>query len=209
MLYPLLSRADQAPIDLPDNLTTIGDYAFSGLPAIENLTIPDHVTSVGAYAFAGTKIKTLIFPERPMAYDAVQESSFGWDAMETVYAYREDTQPDLYDFILTIQAEQERKHHELTIIRTNPYIRSETNTEAAFTGARVRLTGSSTSIFSSYGWQWEESPDGETWTDCPGGIGMEKEDSMSYAFSAAEGMARYYRCKYSSAGNRTHQRKHG
>ena len=40
-------------MELPDNLTSIGTYAFYGCTGISKIVIPDAVTSVGTYAFCG------------------------------------------------------------------------------------------------------------------------------------------------------------
>ncbi|MDR2765372.1 MAG: leucine-rich repeat domain-containing protein, partial [Tannerella sp.] len=39
--------------DIPDNVTTIGSYAFAGCINLPSITIPDNVTWIGASAFAG------------------------------------------------------------------------------------------------------------------------------------------------------------
>ena len=36
---------------IPDSVTSIGDYAFSGCDSLTSITIPDSVTSIGSYAF--------------------------------------------------------------------------------------------------------------------------------------------------------------
>ena len=36
---------------LPDSVTEIGDYAFSGCTALASIVIPDSVTSIGGNAF--------------------------------------------------------------------------------------------------------------------------------------------------------------
>ena len=38
---------------IPDSVTSIGSYAFSGCTSLESITIPDSVTSIGEYAFSG------------------------------------------------------------------------------------------------------------------------------------------------------------
>ena len=45
---------------IPDDVTSIGNYAFSGCSNLTSVTIPDSVTSIGDYAFAGCKGLTSI-----------------------------------------------------------------------------------------------------------------------------------------------------
>ncbi len=40
-------------IAIPDDVTSIGDYAFAGCSCLVSVKIPDSVTSIGIYAFAG------------------------------------------------------------------------------------------------------------------------------------------------------------
>ena len=40
-------------ITIPDSVTTIGNYAFSGCTGLTNITIPDSVTTIGGSAFSG------------------------------------------------------------------------------------------------------------------------------------------------------------
>ena len=38
---------------IPDSVTNIGEYTFSGCSGLTGITIPDNVTSIGSYAFEG------------------------------------------------------------------------------------------------------------------------------------------------------------
>ncbi len=46
--FPFLSE-----LVIPDSVTGIGEYAFSGCTALKSVTIPDSVTGIGAHAFNG------------------------------------------------------------------------------------------------------------------------------------------------------------
>ncbi|MCR4650144.1 MAG: leucine-rich repeat protein [Lachnospiraceae bacterium] len=59
LLIHLQDEFDQ--FRLPQQLTTIGNYAFQGCEAVENLTIPASVTSVGQQAFYNTGIRSITF----------------------------------------------------------------------------------------------------------------------------------------------------
>lgn len=63
-------------VSLPDALTSISDYAFSGFTGITSVTIPSAVTSIGKEAFKGcTGLKTVYMDEKlkpnvdPTAFD--------------------------------------------------------------------------------------------------------------------------------------------
>ena len=47
-------------VSLPNSVTNIGDYVFSGCSSLTSLTIPDSVTSIGEYAFAGCSSLTSV-----------------------------------------------------------------------------------------------------------------------------------------------------
>ena len=63
--------------------TSIGDYAFSGLTALENIEIPESVTSIGTSAFENcTSLKEITVPS---AVDKINENTFkNCTALKTV-----------------------------------------------------------------------------------------------------------------------------
>lgn len=53
-----------ASINIPDDVTSIGSYAFSGCKSLDALNIPKGVTSIGSYAFSGcTNLASIIIPD--------------------------------------------------------------------------------------------------------------------------------------------------
>ena len=49
---------------IPDNVTSIGDYAFFGCTTLTSITIPEGVTSIGYYAFNGcTGLTSITIPD--------------------------------------------------------------------------------------------------------------------------------------------------
>ena len=55
---------------VPDSVTSIGDYAFSGCTGLTSITIPDSVTSIGKYAFSGcTGLTSITIPDRVTSID--------------------------------------------------------------------------------------------------------------------------------------------
>ena len=50
--------------EIPNGVTTIGDYAFDGAKSLTSISIPDTVTSIGKYAFRGcTGLTKIVIPE--------------------------------------------------------------------------------------------------------------------------------------------------
>ena len=47
---------------IPDNVTSIGVWAFEGISGLTSVTIPNSVTSIGAWSFAGTGLTSLAIP---------------------------------------------------------------------------------------------------------------------------------------------------
>lgn len=63
-------------INLPDSLTSIGDWAFSECSSLTSVTIPDSVTSIGLNAFSGCSSLTSVY--------------FCGDAPEELLSFRSD-----------------------------------------------------------------------------------------------------------------------
>jgi hypothetical protein len=62
-------------IILPENLETIGGYAFSDCQDLVSITIPESLTYIGSGAFQGSKIAALVFG--PRAQDLwIEDNSF-------------------------------------------------------------------------------------------------------------------------------------
>jgi hypothetical protein len=58
-------RYNLTGITLPNSVTNIGDYAFSGCSGLTSITIPSGVTSIGRGAFGGcTGLNNVIIPDR-------------------------------------------------------------------------------------------------------------------------------------------------
>ena len=55
------SRGNLTEIILPNSITTIGDWAFSGTP-ITSVTIPNSVTTIGTWAFNNTSLTSIDIP---------------------------------------------------------------------------------------------------------------------------------------------------
>ncbi len=54
-------------LEIPESVTSIGDYAFSGCSSLTSITIPDSVTSIGDYAFIGcSSLKSVTFGENSL-----------------------------------------------------------------------------------------------------------------------------------------------
>lgn len=50
--------------NIPDSVTSIGDYAFRDCTSLESINIPDSVTSIGYCAFYGcTGLKSIVIPD--------------------------------------------------------------------------------------------------------------------------------------------------
>ena len=65
---------------LPNSITSIGSYAFSGCNGLTSITIPESVTSIGSYAFNGcNNIESLTYNT-----DAVGSLFSGYESLKTV-----------------------------------------------------------------------------------------------------------------------------
>lgn len=50
-------------VALPEGITSIGNYSFSGCAALKNVNIPESVKTIGSYAFSGTSIESVNIPD--------------------------------------------------------------------------------------------------------------------------------------------------
>lgn len=61
-------------IEIPNSVTSIGDYAFSRCISLQNINIPDSITNIGSYAFANCSDLTTI--EIPDSVKSIGEGAF-------------------------------------------------------------------------------------------------------------------------------------
>ena len=64
-------------IELTDNVTSIGNEAFSGCSALENADLGEGVTNIGSLAFQGcSSLKSLILPDSvtTLGYEMIRET---------------------------------------------------------------------------------------------------------------------------------------
>ena len=52
-VHLLINNAEITSLTIPNSVTSIGGYAFSGCSSLTSVTIPDSVTSIGGYVFSG------------------------------------------------------------------------------------------------------------------------------------------------------------
>ena len=69
-----LSAVEQ--ITIPDGVTSIGYGAFAGCSSLTNMIIPDGVTCIGDYAFGGCS--GLVYVELPDSVETVGNMAFSW-----------------------------------------------------------------------------------------------------------------------------------
>ena len=74
-----LFRDSISVINLPQDLTSIGSYAFVQCKNVKNITIPDSVKTIGIYAFSGCKVSTVYWNARNCAKTFYQNYSGSMD----------------------------------------------------------------------------------------------------------------------------------
>jgi len=62
-------------VEIPNNVTTIGDYAFSGCTGLTNITLPDSLTTINQNAFGGcTGLTNITLPD---SLTTIKQGAFG------------------------------------------------------------------------------------------------------------------------------------
>ena len=61
-------------VEIPNDVTAIGDYAFCGYKSLESITIPDSVTSIGYGAFS--KCESLASITIPSSVESIGDNAF-------------------------------------------------------------------------------------------------------------------------------------
>ncbi|WP_394901913.1 leucine-rich repeat domain-containing protein, partial [Bacteroides xylanisolvens] len=74
--YAFSGCSSLTSITITDGVTNIGSYAFSGCSSLTSITIPDGVTSIGSYAFSGCSKLTSII-SKPSKSPEIVSNTFG------------------------------------------------------------------------------------------------------------------------------------
>ena len=96
-------------VELPEGLTTIGDFAFSNMAALRQITIPNTVTSIGNSAFLFCNMKEVSIPE---GVKTIGSNAFDNSSLESVVLPASVTEVGMHAFnsckqlqTLTVQGE--------------------------------------------------------------------------------------------------------
>ena len=73
-------------VTIPDSVTSIGNYAFSGCSSLTSVTIPDSVTSIGDYAFQSCSSLTSV--TIPDSVTSIGDSAFYWCSSLTSVTFK-------------------------------------------------------------------------------------------------------------------------
>ena len=75
VLFSSDGRQYTRTVEIPNNVTTIGDYAFNGCTGLTNITLPDSLTTINQYAFNGcTGLTNITLPD---SLTTIKTSAFG------------------------------------------------------------------------------------------------------------------------------------
>ena len=66
-------------INLPQQMDSIGGYAFNNCGNIYEITLPKNITEIHAYCFSGTKISTITIPA---TVERIGEQAFSYTSLE-------------------------------------------------------------------------------------------------------------------------------
>ena len=88
-------------ITIPDSVTSIADYAFSGCAGLTSITIPDSVTSIGKSAFYGcTGLTSMTIPFVGRQKDGTSNTHFGYIFGADYGGENDDYVPDTLETVI-------------------------------------------------------------------------------------------------------------
>ena len=75
VLFSSEGRQYTRTVEIPNNVTTLGDYAFNGCTGLTNITFPDSLTTINQSAFGNcTGLTNITFPD---SLTTINQSAFG------------------------------------------------------------------------------------------------------------------------------------
>ena len=82
VLFSSSGRQYTRTVEIPNNVTTIGNYAFSGCSGLTNITFPDSLTTINQHAFNGcTGLTNITFPD---SLTTINQSAFGYTGLTEI-----------------------------------------------------------------------------------------------------------------------------
>lgn len=166
-------NTDLEYIEFPSTLTQIGDEAFCGCGSLKGPYLPLGLTDIGDRAFYGVNGIAVSLPR--------SVTHIGEDAF-TGYRY---INAYLGTYSAAWACEIQEQDPSVTVV-TMYLVRIMADTAVAVEGQQVTCTALlMEEDLEAFQWQW--SPDGSVWTDCPGVEGVE------YTFTASEETCGWYR----------------
>ncbi len=79
-------------IDLPENVETIGDYAFANIQTLRNISIPNKTTHIGKNAFKGSTNVTITGAPKGYARVWAHENGIPFNPITSFYAFNNTVQ---------------------------------------------------------------------------------------------------------------------
>ena len=103
--YAFFSCSVLTSITIPNSVTSIGDYAFNSCSALTSVTLPDSVTSIGKWAFvACTALTSIVVDNDNTAYQSIDGNLYSKNG-KTLIAYaigKTDTSFTIPDIVTSI-----------------------------------------------------------------------------------------------------------
>lgn len=79
-------------VALPENVETIGDYAFANIKTLKNITIPNKTTYIGKYAFRDSANVTITGAPKGYASAWAHENGIPFNPIRSFYAFNNAVQ---------------------------------------------------------------------------------------------------------------------